>query len=183
MLSPYSERSLSDKFGGVGEAAQGKKLTEPLLRFGAPYGAHIGAQPYTQWQRAFDPLLTPGARNYWKSDNFTELQGSSFLVGFTREGIRLGACVNNDPGLRTLSGHICRVYFDERIDLQDVNRLTGARQLCVSLQLVKVEHLHIGGHLVSNTRATELGHSLEPPWLGNTSAYRVSWHVLNNTAL
>jgi hypothetical protein len=30
--------------------------------------------------------------------------------------------------------------------------------------------------------ATELGHSLEPPWLGNTLAYRVSW-ILNNTAL
>ena len=25
------------------------------------------------WQKAFDPLLTPGARNYWKSHNFTEL--------------------------------------------------------------------------------------------------------------
>ena len=25
------------------------------------------------WQQAFDPLLAPGARNYWKSHNFTEL--------------------------------------------------------------------------------------------------------------
>jgi hypothetical protein len=30
-------------------------------------------QPYTAWQQAFDPLLTPGARNYWKSHNFAEL--------------------------------------------------------------------------------------------------------------
>ena len=29
--------------------------------------------PTLQWQKAFDPLLTPGARNYWKSHNFTEL--------------------------------------------------------------------------------------------------------------
>jgi hypothetical protein len=29
--------------------------------------------PYVQWQQAFDPLLTPGARNYWKSHNFTEM--------------------------------------------------------------------------------------------------------------
>jgi hypothetical protein len=36
-------------------------------------GEHVGAQPYAQWQQAFDPLLTPGARNYWKSHNFTEL--------------------------------------------------------------------------------------------------------------
>lgn len=66
----------------VGEAAQGRKLTEPLLHFGAPYGAHIGAQPYTQWQKAFDPLLTPGARNYWKSHNFTELSDGALNTMF-----------------------------------------------------------------------------------------------------
>ena len=26
-------------------------------------------QPYTTWQTTFDPLLTPGVRNYWKSHN------------------------------------------------------------------------------------------------------------------
>jgi FAD/FMN-containing dehydrogenase len=57
----------------VGDAVQGRKLIEPLLRFGTPHGEHIGTQPYAQWQKAFDPLLTPGARNYWKSHNFTEL--------------------------------------------------------------------------------------------------------------
>jgi FAD/FMN-containing dehydrogenase len=57
----------------IGVAAQGRKLIEPLLRFGTPHGVHIGAQPYTQWQKTFDPLLTRGARNYWKSHNFTEL--------------------------------------------------------------------------------------------------------------
>jgi FAD/FMN-containing dehydrogenase len=31
------------------------------------------AFPAMEWQIAFDPLLTPGARNYWKSHNFTEL--------------------------------------------------------------------------------------------------------------
>ncbi|HEX8042699.1 MAG TPA: BBE domain-containing protein [Candidatus Deferrimicrobium sp.] len=30
-------------------------------------------QPYRSWQQAFDPLLAPGARNYWKSHNFTDL--------------------------------------------------------------------------------------------------------------
>jgi FAD/FMN-containing dehydrogenase len=33
----------------------------------------LARSPYTQWQKAFDPLLAPGARNYWKSHNFTEL--------------------------------------------------------------------------------------------------------------
>ena len=37
-------------------------------------------QPYTAWQQAFDPLLTPGARNYWKSHNFTKLDDGLFDV-------------------------------------------------------------------------------------------------------
>ena len=57
----------------AGDVTQGKKLIEPLRHFGEPHGEHIGAQPYTQWQKAFDPLLTPGARNYWKSHNLTAL--------------------------------------------------------------------------------------------------------------
>ena len=58
----------------AGEIAAGEKLIAPLRRFGDPHGEHIGAQPYAQWQQAFDPLLGRGARNYWKSHNFTELR-------------------------------------------------------------------------------------------------------------
>ncbi|WP_341531017.1 FAD-binding oxidoreductase [Nostoc sp. UHCC 0302] len=57
----------------VGDIVEGEKLIEPLRSFGDAYGEHIGIQPYVQWQQAFDPLLTRGARNYWKSHNFTEL--------------------------------------------------------------------------------------------------------------
>jgi FAD/FMN-containing dehydrogenase len=57
----------------AGDIAEGEKLIDPLRSFGDAYGEHIGAQPYLQWQQAFDPLLTPGARNYWKSHNLTEL--------------------------------------------------------------------------------------------------------------
>ena len=49
------------------------RAIDPLHTFGKACGQHVGAMPYTAWQRAFDPLLTPGARNYWKSHNFTEL--------------------------------------------------------------------------------------------------------------
>lgn len=58
----------------AGNKTEGEKLINPLRSFGEAYGEHIGEQPYTQWQQAFDPLLTPGARNYWKSHNFTELR-------------------------------------------------------------------------------------------------------------
>jgi FAD/FMN-containing dehydrogenase len=57
----------------VGDQAEGERLIEPLKSFGTPVGQFIGMQPYTAWQQAFDPLLTPGARNYWKSHNFAEL--------------------------------------------------------------------------------------------------------------
>ncbi len=58
----------------AGHPKQGEPLIEPLRKFGTPVGEHVGVQPYTAWQQAFDPLLTAGARNYWKSHNFSKLQ-------------------------------------------------------------------------------------------------------------
>jgi FAD/FMN-containing dehydrogenase len=57
----------------AGDPTEGERLIEPLRGFGTAHGEHIGVQPYTAWQQAFDPLLTPGARNYWKSHNFSQL--------------------------------------------------------------------------------------------------------------
>jgi FAD/FMN-containing dehydrogenase len=57
----------------AGDPAAGEKLIAPLRKFGTAHGEHIGVQPFTAWQQAFDPLLTPGARNYWKSHNFSRL--------------------------------------------------------------------------------------------------------------
>ena len=57
----------------VGEPTEGKKLIDTLRGFGTAHGEHFGVQPYTAWQQAFDPLLTRGARNYWKSHNFSRL--------------------------------------------------------------------------------------------------------------
>jgi FAD/FMN-containing dehydrogenase len=57
----------------AGDTSRGEELIAPLRGFGDAHGEHIGVQPYSAWQQAFDPLLTPGARNYWKSHNFTEL--------------------------------------------------------------------------------------------------------------
>lgn len=52
---------------------QGEKSLESLRKWGKPIADVIGPTPYTGWQQAFDPLLTPGARNYWKSHDFMEL--------------------------------------------------------------------------------------------------------------
>ncbi|MDB6034672.1 MAG: putative oxidoreductase oxygen dependent FAD-dependent protein [Verrucomicrobiales bacterium] len=58
----------------LGSEESGRKLIAPLADFGKVLGQHVGMQPFTAWQQAFDPLLTPGARNYWKSHNFRELK-------------------------------------------------------------------------------------------------------------
>jgi FAD/FMN-containing dehydrogenase len=57
----------------AGDPAEGEKLVAPLRKFGTVLGEHIGVQPYVAWQQAFDPLLARGARNYWKSHNFSKL--------------------------------------------------------------------------------------------------------------
>lgn len=57
----------------AGDPEDGQKLIAPLREFGQAHGEHIEPMPYLAWQQAFDPLLTPGARNYWKSHNFNTL--------------------------------------------------------------------------------------------------------------
>ena len=63
-----------------GNPDEGLKLIQPVRKLGTVLGEHIGVQPYTAWQKAFDPLLTPGARNYWKSHNFVDLSDGAIDV-------------------------------------------------------------------------------------------------------
>jgi len=60
-------------FMHAGDIDEGERLIDPVRRFGESCGEHIGPSRYVDWQQAFDPLLTPGARNYWKSHNFQAL--------------------------------------------------------------------------------------------------------------
>lgn len=57
----------------VGDPEEGERIIAPLREFGTVLGEHVGVQPYTAWQQAFDPLLAKGARNYWKSHNFAQI--------------------------------------------------------------------------------------------------------------
>ena len=54
----------------AGDIGTGEHVIAPLRKFGTPIGEHLGSMPFVNWQQAFDPLLTPGARNYWKSHDF-----------------------------------------------------------------------------------------------------------------
>lgn len=57
----------------AGDMEEGETAMRDLRGLGEPIADVISPHPYTGWQAAFDPLLTPGARNYWKSHDFTEL--------------------------------------------------------------------------------------------------------------
>ncbi len=57
----------------VGDMKEGEKALQELRDLGKPIADVIGPHPYAGWQQAFDPLLTPGARNYWKSRDFLDL--------------------------------------------------------------------------------------------------------------
>jgi FAD/FMN-containing dehydrogenase len=57
----------------AGDPEEGERLLAPLREWGEPVADVVQPNPYAGFQQAFDPLLEPGARNYWKSHNFTEI--------------------------------------------------------------------------------------------------------------
>ena len=59
-------------YAGPADAAE--KAMKPLRALGKPIADVIGPHPFAGWQTALDPLLTPGARNYWKSHSFAGLE-------------------------------------------------------------------------------------------------------------
>jgi FAD/FMN-containing dehydrogenase len=64
----------------TGDMAAGETAVQALRDYGNPIADAIGPHPYLGWQTAFDPLLTPGFRNYWKSHNFAGLTDELFDV-------------------------------------------------------------------------------------------------------
>jgi len=57
----------------AGDMAEGENALAPLRRIGSPIVDVVGPHSFVAWQSAFDPLLTPGARNYWKSHDLGQL--------------------------------------------------------------------------------------------------------------
>jgi FAD/FMN-containing dehydrogenase len=57
----------------AGDMEAGEAALAPLRAIGEPIADVIGPHPFAGWQQAFDPLLAPGGRNYWKSHDFAEL--------------------------------------------------------------------------------------------------------------
>jgi len=63
-----------------GNMAEGEKAVAELRALDDPIADVVGPHPFTGWQAAFDPLLEPGARNYWKSHDFETLSDGAIEV-------------------------------------------------------------------------------------------------------
>jgi FAD/FMN-containing dehydrogenase len=64
----------------AGKPEDGKAAVAPFQALGKPIAEMVGPNWFVGWQTAFDPLLTPGARNYWKSHDFTSLSDGAIDV-------------------------------------------------------------------------------------------------------
>lgn len=93
-----------------GDIATGERLAKPLREFGSPIADIIAPMPYTAWQTVLDPLLTPGARNYWKSHDFAGL--SDGLVEVMMDHARRIPDPQTEIACAQLGGAVGRVQRD-----------------------------------------------------------------------
>jgi len=100
----------------AGDIDEGIRAAAPLRGLGRPIADVVGPTPYAGWQTAFDPLLTPGARNYWKSHNLRTLTDQALDILLDYAGrlptpecevfiAHLGAAVNRVPADATAYPH------------------------------------------------------------------------------
>ena len=100
----------------VGDPAKAEAAIAPLRALGQPVAEHVGPMPFVGWQQAFDPLLTPGRRNYWKSHDFVELGDAAIELMIDYAGrlpspecelfiAQLGGAVNRVPATSTAYPH------------------------------------------------------------------------------
>ncbi|HEX3418984.1 MAG TPA: FAD-binding oxidoreductase [Stellaceae bacterium] len=89
---------------------------KPLRQMGRPFADVIGPHSFGGWQSALDSLLTPGARNYWKSHSFTTLSDGTIatLVDYAAKFpspecelvcAQLGGAINRVPAAATAYPH------------------------------------------------------------------------------
>jgi FAD/FMN-containing dehydrogenase len=90
-----------------GDLAEGERVSKPLRTFGSPLADVVAPHPYTGWQQVLDPLLTPGARNYWKSHDFREL--SDGLIDVFIDAARTIPDPQTEIAFAQLGGAVSRV--------------------------------------------------------------------------
>jgi len=129
----------------IGDKQKAEKAIAPLRALGKPIADVIGPAPFVGWQTAFDSLLAPGARNYWKSHDFKKLDDGFIQVLLDAIGRlptseceifigHLGGAVNRVPADATAYPHrdvdfIMNVHTRWSDPAQDQACIAWARQL------------------------------------------------------
>jgi FAD/FMN-containing dehydrogenase len=93
-----------------GDLTEGERISKPLRTYGTPIADVVGPHPYAGWQQVLDPLLTPGARNYWKSHDFREL--SDGLIDVFVDAARKIPDPQSEIAFAQLGGAVSRVPAD-----------------------------------------------------------------------
>jgi FAD/FMN-containing dehydrogenase len=130
-------------YAGPMNAAE--KAMKPLRALGTPIADVIGPHPFTGWQAVLDPLLTPGARNYWKSHSFAALPDGliDVLVDYANRlpsaeteiaFAQLGGAINRVPAGATAYPHrnvefLVNLHTRWREAAEDARCIAWARSL------------------------------------------------------
>ncbi|HEY8256419.1 MAG TPA: FAD-binding oxidoreductase [Gemmatimonadales bacterium] len=93
-----------------GDLKEGERIAAPLRQFGKPIADVVAPHPYTAWQTILDPLLTPGARNYWKSHDFAEITDG--LIDAMIDAARKLPDPSTEIAFAQLGGAVSRVPGD-----------------------------------------------------------------------
>ena len=129
----------------IGDTQHAVKAVAPLRALGRPIADVIGPHPFAGWQTALDPLLTPGARNYWKSHDFKKLDDGFLEVVLDAAGRlpspeceifigHLGGAINRIPGNATAYPHrdvefVMNIHTRWRDPAQDQECIAWARRV------------------------------------------------------
>lgn len=100
----------------AGPPADAERAVASLRAMGRPIADVVGPHPFVGWQAALDPLLTAGARNYWKSHSFAALDDGLLDVLVDAAGqlpsaetelafAQLGGAINRVPAGATAYPH------------------------------------------------------------------------------
>ena len=80
-----------------GDMQAAERAIAPLRAIGKPIADVVSPHPYTGFQAAFDPLLTPGARNYWKTHDLAPMGDEALDLAI--------------DAVRRLPGEQCEVFL------------------------------------------------------------------------
>lgn len=132
-----------------GDLEKGQAVLAPLRGLGKPIADVVGPAPYAAWQTAFDPLLAPGARNYWKSHDFAALSDHAIDVATDYVNklpsaecevfiAHLGGAINEVPVQDTAYPHrdvefVLNVHTRWRDPAQDSHCIGWARELFAAM--------------------------------------------------